>query len=720
MKIDRRSFLSFVIGGAAGTALSPLPWKLTDDSSIWSQNWPWTPVPQDGEYTVTNTVCTLCPGGCGISVRKVDDRAVKIEGIPGHPINDGGICILGLSGLQLLYGPTRISAPMKRVGVRGGGEWQEISWEEAIQSLAEKLTDIRSGGNPHHVACMAGSGRGTTYRLMDRFLQAYGSPNFIRIPSLDDSLELAIYRTMGNVATAGFDVENADFVVSFGAGLIEGWGSPVRMFRAKSQWTDSGARLVQIDSRLSITAAKSDKWVPINPGTEMALALGLAHVILKEALYRFDPTRFDDASFNAFQRNVLANYGPEKVAAVTGTDPSTIISLARAFARAKRPLALCGRGQGRTPIAVGEAMAVLALNALVGGLGREGGMVPVPDMDYIQWPDPEMDAVASAGQQAGRIDGADTDARCIAHRISKGTYGLEVLMVAGANPLYSLPDTAAMKRALADIPLIVSFSSYMDETAAFADLLLPNHHYLERFEDVPTPAGFPRQMLSLAKPVVAPLYNTRHTGDVMIGLANAMGEPIAGAFPWGDYQSCLAETLGDAFDTLLESVTMVEEGLPEMAIETDSGHIELPSGAFTAVAAAGDAKQFPLILLPYDSMRLASGYIGDPPFMVKTVEDTVLKGQDVFVDINPQTAGKLGFKDGARATLTTPVGKAPVRIHLSEGIMPGVVAMPRGLGHTAYDDYLAGKGQNFNDLIGPVEDPSSGLDAAWGIRAQLS
>jgi anaerobic selenocysteine-containing dehydrogenase len=90
MKIGRRGFLSFVIGGAAGTALSPLPWKLTDDSSIWTQMWPWTPVPKDGEASYVNSVCTLCSGGCGITVRKIDERAVKIEGMKGHPLNDGG------------------------------------------------------------------------------------------------------------------------------------------------------------------------------------------------------------------------------------------------------------------------------------------------------------------------------------------------------------------------------------------------------------------------------------------------------------------------------------------------------------------------------------------------------------------------------------------------------------------------------------------------------
>jgi anaerobic selenocysteine-containing dehydrogenase len=139
-----------------------------------------------------------------------------------------------------------------------------------------------------------------------------------------------------------------------------------------------------------------------------------------------------------------------------------------------------------------------------------------------------------------------------------------------------------------------------------------------------------------------------------------------------------------------------------------------------AVQAEGDVNSFPLLLIPYDSIRLSSGYIGDPPFMIKTVSDTVIKGKDGFIEINPQTASGAGLSEGSVAMLTTPRGEARVRVHLFEGIQPGVVAMARGLGHTAYDGYLAGKGINVNELIGPVEDPSSGHDAAWGIRAKLA
>ena len=118
-------------------------------------------------------------------------------------------------------------------------------------------------------------------------------------------------------------------------------------------------------------------------------------------------------------------------------------------------------------------------------------------------------------------------------------------------------------------------------------------------------------------------------------------------------------------------------------------------------------------------MRLVNRFIGDPPFVIKTVEDTVLKGKDIFIEINPKTAKQLGLSEGKYARLTTPKGNAKVRVHLFEGIKEGIIALPRGLGHTAYDNYIADKGVNYNELIGAVYDPASGLDAAWGIRAKL-
>lgn len=498
MGIDRRSFLSFVIGGAAGTALSPLSCKLTDDLSIWTQNWPWTPVPQDGEVTYIKSACTLCPGGCGILVRKVDDRAIKIEGMKGHPVNDGGLCILGLAGLQLLYNPARVKTPLKKTGQRGAGRWEKISWNDAIAEVAEKLGALRSKGRANTVGCISGSEQGTVAQLFSRFLTVYGSPNFIRPPSIQDSYELTLHLMHGVRALPGFDLENADFVLSFGSGIIEGWGSPVRMFKANSGWRTKGGTVVQIEPRLSNTAAQSDRWLAIKPGTEAALAMGLAYVIIQEDLFKKGFVENHSAGFDTWKQLVQKGSDPDTVAKITGLDKATIVSLARDFAGASKPLAICGRGQGRTPGSLNEFIAVHALNALVGNINQKGGIWAVARPDYINWPVVQLDKIAAHGLQQGRTDGAGSKKypypRHLLNRLTEVINSaeespLQALLVNGANPLYSMANTGAVKKAFDKIPFVVSFSSFMDETAKNADLILPNHTYLERYEDVPPPPG---------------------------------------------------------------------------------------------------------------------------------------------------------------------------------------------------------------------------------------
>jgi len=735
MKIDRRSFLSFLIGGAAGTALSPLPWKLTDDLSIWTQMWPWTPVPEDGEVTYVNSACTLCPGGCGISVRKVDGRVVKIEGMAGHPVNDGGICILGLTGTQLLYGPSRIRKPIKKIN----GRWEEVSWEDAIMEIAEKLSVLRSEGNPQALGCICETDRGTVAELFKRFLTVYGSPNFFRVPSIQDSYEAALFLSQGVRAVAGFDVGQSDFVLSFGSGLIEGWGSPVYMFQARAAMRKSGGSINQIEPRLSKTAAKSDLWVPVNPGTEGALALGIAHVILQDGKHHHPFVQEHASGFQAYHRAVRDGYAPETVAQITGVPAERIVFIARQFARARKPLAVCGRGKGLVPESLHTALAVHALNALIGSVNRPGGVVAVPEPAYIDWPDVEMDEIASVGMQRPRIDGAGSDefphARYLLNRLPEAINNapespLQVLFVSGANPVYTQHGVQDFLAAFEKIPLVVSFSSYFDETSAAADMILPNHVYLERYEDIPAVFGFPRPIVNLVQPAVDPLFDTRYVGDALIQLASEMGGTIAAAFGWENYEACLQETLGDNWDALQEQGYWVDENFTPAdwmdGFETASMKFEFQNReidalpAFQPVEPEGDAGTYPLLLVPYDTIRLAARYVGSPPFLIKSLENTLLKRNVIVAEINPATAREHGLSEGRIATLTTPQGGVRVQIHLVEGLMPGLVAVPRGLGHTAYDRFLAGKGGNVNELIGVVEDPASGLDVAWGIRAKLA
>ncbi|MFZ2630675.1 MAG: menaquinone reductase molybdopterin-binding-like subunit QrcB [Desulfosalsimonadaceae bacterium] len=761
MKIDRRSFLTYttaaVLGGAAGTMLTPAPWKLMDDAAIWTQNWPWTPVPETGPVTYKKSTCTLCPGGCGINVRFVGSRPVKIEGLKDHPVNKGALCPMGLSGLQYVYGPDRVRSPLKRKGKRGEGKWEKITWDEALAAVAEKLASLRQSENPQSVACITGREQGTLSSLIGRFLTVYGSPNLIPQATAQDAGVQAVFLTQGKIGTPGFDIENADFILSFGSGILDGWGSPARMSRLYGT-RNPAQKFIQIEPRLSNTAAGANRWIGINPGTEGALALGLAHVIIKESLYSknfiekftFGFNDWTDAAGVAHTgfATMADAYAPEKVSRITGIPKALIEALAREFAGSSRPLAINGRGQGSLPGSIDETLAVHSLNALTGNINQIGGLSVIPEPTYAKWPDLAMDATASKGMQQPRFDGAGSESfpnsRSLLNRVpglingATGDSPIQALLVVEANPMYTLPDTAATRKAFDRIPFIVSFSCYMDETAAYADYILPNHSPFERYQDVPTPAGMSHQAISLATPVIEPRYDTKHTGDAFIRIAKTLGGFIGEAFPWDDYAAFLEDTLHDQWDGLKEKGVVEIASDPAasegFSFNTASAKYEFyPAAragigkkdtdvlpAYTPAAIEGDEKRFSLLLIPYDSMRLAGDQTANSPFMTKTVDDTVLKKQMVLVEINPTTGKKLNLKEGDTAQLVTPRGKAEVIIHLYEGIMPGLIAMPRGLGHTAYSEYLADKGANINALMGPVEDPASGLDTAWGIRARLS
>ena len=722
MKIDRRSFLGLGLGAVAGVTVSPVTWKLTDDSSIWTQNWPWTPVPKDGKVTFDKTVCSLCDGNCGISVRKIAGRPVKIEGTEDYPVNQGGVCLHGLSALQYLYDPSRIKGPM----AKKGDTWQEISWDEALKQVCGNLNKLREDKEPEKLACISKTDKGTIPGLFNRFLMACGSNNFVTMESMTDTWQIVISRMHNMKGVPGFDLENADCILSFGSGLIEGWGSPVHNFKVNASRKERGALLFQVEPRLSNTAASADHWIPARPGTEADLALGICSIMITRNLYNSLFIAGLGNGFEQFAKHVTTEYSPARTAEITGVKAEKIEEIAKTFAKSKTGVAIAGRGRGENAGSLREFSAVHALNCLKGNINKKGGVWIVPDEEFAGWPAVDMDETASRGFGEKRLDQAGSStfpdinssaSTFFAQINASSTPPVKTLFVYDANPCYAMKDTKAVKEAVKKIPFVVSFSSFMDETAQMADLILPSHMFLERIEDLPGSAMMPQKIVGLSKPVIDPVFNTKNPGDTIIMMAKAMGGALAANFPWKGYESCLENVAGEMWGPLSKKGYVLQgENPPDM-----QPFVDFACSALTAdrIAAQGD-DSFSITLIPYDNVRIAAGTLQSSPFAVKTVSDKVLKNNDGFIEINPVTAEKLNLSQGDYAALSTPRGKAKVKVHLSEGIMPGVAAMAAGLGHTGENRYVAGKGINVNELLGPVKDSGSGLDAAFGIKAKIS
>lgn len=563
MEIKRRQFLKYLgITGASAVAAgwifytpdehlfqSGTTGALTSASSPYRERW-------------ITSVCQLCPGGCGIRVRVIDNQPVKIEGNPLHPINRGGLCPTGLSGLHILYSPDRIRTPLQREGGRGSNQWRAISWDEAIELCCQKLRNLRTSGNAHKVVLLDGDSRGTLKNLFERFLTSYGTPNYIDMTGRRNAV-LPFRLTQGNAEVPVFDLANTDFILSFGSDFLEAEGAPVWQYRmhARMRTRKEGRRgkLIVIDPRLSITAAKANRWVPIQPGTEAALALGIAHVLIQEELYNktfveqntfgFEDWKSNDGvSHVGFRSLVLEKYYPESVSAITGVSIEDIFRFARSFADNQPGIAICGIGSRSYSNGFYTQLAVHSLNALVGNIGQTGGVLQAQHPPLSLLPDVSKDATTIAGMQKQRIDEAESihfpfaidRPSVLPDNIIQGhPYNVECLLIHNANPIFDTPSSAVWRQAFGKTPFIVGIGSFLNESLELADLILPEHTYLERWDNDWDSPNVNLPHVGICQPIVNPLYDTKHAGDILISIAKKFGSELSQAFPFDDYLSTM-------------------------------------------------------------------------------------------------------------------------------------------------------------------------------------
>ena len=748
---------------------------------------PVAPVPAGwmrGEDRWVATTCGQCPAGCGIRVRVHEGRAIKIEGAPDHPVNSGGLGPKGQAGLQLLYHPDRIRGPLRRNGPRGSGRWTAISWDDAIDSLAAALRALRTGGEPQGLVVVDGEPRGPVPRLWDRFLHVYGSPNHVTHASAADAAKaLPMLYMQGSGEVPAYDWKNTEYVLSLGATLFESWCQMIHMTRATSTMRrgrpGKRVKFVHASPRYCVTAAKADEWVPIEPGTYGAFALGLAHVLVRDELYDEDFVRNRTFGFDAwrdrdgkehrgFRDLVLTDYTPAKVASLTGVHVETIERLAREISTHRPAIALTdGAASGTNSL--GTGMAVHALNALVGSIEAAGGVIASRPV-LGPWAAEEPDAIARQGFAAERVDGGATEQcplgsgsiqRLPDAILSERPYPVRALILYRSNPIFSKPDGRRWIEALQKVPLVVSCSPLPDESTFWADLILPDHTYLERWEIVEPAPSSGRPVVGLRQPVVPPRHNTMATGDLVIRLAHAIGPSIAGAFPWADYREAIVDLLrGIEPDTKPLLTRMQKSGAwwSDAPVEHKAEPFGTPSGKFEfysqAIASrlaalftkpealeahlssrgvatrgddlclphweparsAGDSREYPFALAPYRRVGYAEGGSRHLPWLRELPGAGLLAWKET-IEIKPEDAALIGVRHGDAVWIETPVGRRRFYVRLEEGIRRGTIGLPLGQGTwpPSPDDVgTAGHG-----LLVALSDPLAGVLAYSGTRARV-
>jgi anaerobic selenocysteine-containing dehydrogenase len=700
-----------------------------------------------GEERWVLSTCALCDAGCGIKVRVVEGRAVKIEGNPDHPVNLGGLCSRGQAALQALYHPDRVRSPLRRIGARGEGKWRPISWDEAIGELAGKLGKLRAAGHPERLVLIDGETGTFTHDLWARFLVAFGSPNHIGLESARAAgVELATLYTQGRYGLPACDLARGRLLLAMGTDLLESSGQAMRFL--------SWARLVRphvvcVSPRRP--GCRFDEWIPIAPGGYGALALSLAHVLVRDGLVDREFLRESVLGFSGwrdqagveqsgFETLIRAAYAPDQTQEGTGIAAATVERLAHALAKQRRVVVAASDG-GATAASNGLAtgLAIAALNALLGNL-EGGGAAGAQVYAVPQWEAPTVDAIAAAGTAAPRIDGAGTAAcplgrsrvQAVPAAIAQSNpYPVEALFLHGTDPLTALPGRQEWVAALHQVPFLVRATSWLDESAWQADLVLPESLPLEALDVVTCapPAG--EWVVGLRQPVVTPLQDTRQMGDVIVALAAGLGGSVGRSLPWKSYSDAVATSL--PAETLAEMrekggrwnqpKTDVPGSIPykfeicsqaiasRMAGTADAAHASqawpckgLPP--WTPPRFSGDPLQFPLHLLPYRPVPFVENGIRFLPWLS---ELPLVSGDPwpVRAEINPADAARFGLADGDQVLVESPIGSCKAVAQLSDGVRVGVVAMALGRGAVV-------------DLVVPDEDHWSGVLAWQGTRVRVS
>jgi thiosulfate reductase/polysulfide reductase chain A len=704
-KLTRRQFIKIGAGSAGALAVG---------SGLVSKWWgmdghdPYDPATAGDR--VVPTFCELCFWKCGVLAHVKDGVVTKITGNPAHPLSRGRLC----------HDPDRLKRPLVRTRKRGEDVFEEVSWNTALDEVAEKLLRIREKYGPEALALFTHGYGGSWFKHL---LRAYGSPN-IAAPSYAQCRgprEVGFFLTFGQGVGSpeNTDLPNTRCLVLIGNHLGENMHNTQVQDMADA--IGQGAELVVVDPRFSTAAGKARHWLPIKPGTDIALLLAWMHVMITEGRYDQDYVEKHTTGFEKLKAH-LADKTPEWAYTHTGLKPEQIRESAR-FLSGFRPATLIHPGRRATWYGDDtqrvRAMAILA--ALLGSWGRKGGFylpsrINVPKFPYTKYTYKPKGKVDKPQESLYPLaDETLASGLCDATIPGTAAYDLKAWLVYGTNLIESLPDPRHTKKAIQELDFIVSIDVLPAEICGWSDVVLPECTYLERCDEVHAPY-YRQPFLAIRQPAVQPMYDSKPGWWIAREIAHRIG--LEDYFPWKDseeYARQRVKAAGYDCAELQRSGVVLgktapnteEEGL-DLTFDTQTNKIELYSKPLEAMGFDPLPEFTPPEEPPPGMFRLLFGRTPVHSFG-RTTNNRFLSQcfDENEVWINADAAAALaGFEnplqDGEKVVLINQDGirSNPIKAKITERIRGDCVYMVHGYGRTAKGlKFARGRGASDSRLV---------------------
>ncbi|WP_136798985.1 molybdopterin-containing oxidoreductase family protein [Desulfosediminicola ganghwensis] len=667
---------------------------------------------------IRRSYCGLCHPRCGTLLHLENGKVVKVTGDPDHPITRGVICERGRLMQDHLYHPQRLNYPLKRVGKKGEGRWQQISWDQALDEVAQNLSELRDKHGAETLTFTHGTKR-TYHWDCRRFFNLFGSPNTCGVNTIcmcpSYATEFATYGGM----IMGSEVPAAKCVVLWGCNASQ--SSPVGLYPKIVAARKNGAKVIVVDPRRTKEAEKADVWLQIRPGTDLALMLGWIRLIIAEDLYDREFVSQWTVGFEEL-KEAVEPYTPEKVAEITSVPAALVTESARMYATngpAVIPfgLGLDKQGVNSTQCARGRAI----IRAITGNLEIPGGEVfslageigKIRDTEYLElndmlpesqkakqlgvdqypffgFPGWEKNSAANKRLPEGYMAAPEAWHSNLAHArevmnaiITGKPYPVTAAITLANNPLLALPNTKRVFEALQALELYVVVDYYMTPSAALADYVFPAASTVETSE-----IWLTGRFCMACPQGVEPMYERRNSYDFYRGLGMRLGQEEY--WPW--------ETIEDVYDHSLEPVGLTFKQLADQygvfgemeyrryeqfGFGTPSGKVELKSSIFEELGADPLPQYREPVWSPVSSPELAEEYplilITGSRFMPmyhseqRQIEKARKKIPDPLVSIHPETAENLGLSEGDWAMISTPLGSIRQRVKITDVMHPKMV-----------------------------------------------